>query len=101
MRLEHPDRAGLGVRLAYGLNLYPSLDARGVLGGLRAVALPLRARCAPEVSDFGVGAWLPARAAAEFLGSESLFDELRGVVEEGGLDPFTFNAFPYGDFHGA
>lgn len=100
MRFAHPDHAELGVRLTYGANAHPALDADGVLAGLRALALPLRARLAPESRAFGVGAWLPARAAREFLADARRFAELDALCAEGGLDLFTFNAFPYGAFHG-
>lgn len=100
MLCAHPDHPELGVRLSYGLNLYPSRDAAGVLAGLRELALPLRARIAPAEREFGVGAWLPARAAREFLTDERRFDELCELCFAGGLDPCTFNAFPQGDFHG-
>jgi hypothetical protein len=100
MLCTHPDHPELGVRLSYGLNLFPSRDALGVLEGLRTIALPLRARVAPGAREFGVGAWLPARAAREFLADERCFDELALLLAEGDLDPCTFNAFPHGDFHG-
>src|SRR5262245_10393357 len=100
MRLAHPDHAELGVRLTYGANVYPSRDAPGVLAGLRELALPLRARLAPRARAFGVGAWMPASAAREFLADERRFAELAALCDEGELDLFTFNAFPYGAFHG-
>jgi sugar phosphate isomerase/epimerase len=98
--LQHPDHPARGVRLGYGLNLYPSRDAAGVLAALRAVALPLRARIATDGGPFGVGAWMPAAAAREFLADERRLDELATLCATGGLDPFTFNAFPQGEFHG-
>src|SRR5262245_17476247 len=100
MRLAHPARPELAVRLTYGANVYPSRDAAGVLAGLRELALPLRARLAPERRDFGVGAWMPARAAREFLSDARRFAELGELCDGAGLDLFTFNAFPYGAFHG-
>lgn len=100
MRLAHPDHPELGVRLTYGANVYPSRDADGVLAGLRELALPLRARLAPSTQAFGVGAWIPARAAREFLSDERRFAELDALCREGGLDLFTCNAFPHGAFHG-
>jgi sugar phosphate isomerase/epimerase len=100
MLLAHPDHPELGVRLSYGLNLYPSRDADGVLKGLSELAVPLRARVAPGAREFGVGAWLPARAAREFLADERRLGELVDLLVENGLDPCTFNAFPYGEFHG-
>jgi hypothetical protein len=100
MRLAHPDHPSLGLRLGYGANVHPSLDADGVLAGLRALALPLRARLAPATAEFGVGAWLPAKAAREFRADERRFAALLELCHAGALDLFTFNAFPHGAFHG-
>src|SRR5262245_54466497 len=100
MLCTHPDHPELGVRLSYGLNLYPSRDAEGVLRGLSELAVPLLARVAPGQRAFGVGAWLPARAAREFLADGRRLDELVEVLAQGDLDPCTFNAFPHGEFHG-
>lgn len=100
MRFAHPAHPELGLRLGYGLNLYPSRDARGVLDGLRTIALPLRARLARGAGGFGVGMWLPARAASEFVREPALLAELVGLCADGELEPFTFNAFPHGEFHG-
>src|SRR5262245_60816109 len=100
MLCTHPDHPELGVRLSYGLNLYPSRDADGVLRGLRELAIPLRARVAPGAREFGVGAWLPARAARAFLADERRLEELVELLASNELDAFTFNAFPHGEFHG-
>ena len=88
------------MRLTYGGNVYPSRDAAGVLTGLAELALPLRARRAPAGRAFGVGAWMPARAAREFLADERRFAELADLCASAELDLFTFNAFPHGEFHG-
>src|SRR5262245_4340442 len=98
MLCTHPDHPELGVRLSYGLNLYPSRDADGVLRGLRELAIPLRARVAPGAREFGVGAWLPARAARAFLADERRLEELVELLASNELDAFTFNAFPHGEF---
>lgn len=99
MRFEHPDRPGLGVRLGYGLNLVPTEDLAGVLAGLSQVAVPLRERLAPGERAFGIGAWLPARVAGALRASEEETQTWLAALADGGLDPFTFNAFPAGDFH--
>ncbi len=105
MRFEHPAHPGLGVRLGYGLNLHPADDARsavaGVLEGLQRIAVPLRGRFPARSDGFGIGLWCPARAAFE-LGSpqgERELASLLAFLAEKRLDPFTFNAFPFGGFH--
>lgn len=99
MRFEHSARPGRAVRLGYGLNLYPSRDADGVLDGLRRVARPLAERVASGRPG-GVGLWMPARAARAFLSEPRRFAELRELLAAVPLDGFTCNAFPQGDFHG-
>jgi sugar phosphate isomerase/epimerase len=100
MRLTHAEHPGRGLHLSYGLNVFPSRDADGVLAGLRAIALPLRARLGRDTRAFGVGAWLPGAAARVFARDRARFTELAQLCLEGGLDPASFNAFPQGDFHG-
>lgn len=97
MRFEHPALPGRSVRLCYGLNLYPSRDARGVLDGLAEVASPLAARVAAGARS-GVGLWMPAPAVREFLADEARYQELRTRLAS--FDGFTCNAFPQGEFHG-
>lgn len=104
MRFEHPDLPGRGVRLAYCLNLHAADDLAGVLAGMRAVTVPLADRLAPERTadaPFGVGVWLPADVALALAAPAGATDLARYVdfFREHRLDPFTFNAFPYGGFH--
>ena len=102
MLWRHPAHPGRAVRLAYCLNLHPGETAAEVLEGMRRVTLPLRERIAPG-REFGVGMYVPARAAAELAagGDNPWRDRLAGFLNEHGLDPFTWNAFPYGGFHQA
>ncbi len=101
MLWTRPDPPGR-LRLGYCTNLHPATTFAELLEGLRTVSVPLRRRVAPE-DRFGVGLWLAAPLAAELAapsGSERLA-ELAAFLEREGLTPYTFNAFPYGDFHRA
>jgi hypothetical protein len=103
MLLEHPDQPGRGVRLAYCSNLHPADDLAGALRGLREITLPLAERLggARLREGFGVGLWLPAHVTMALTaedGSPEL-DRLLEFLARHRLDAFTFNAFPYGDFH--
>lgn len=94
---EHPGRA---VRLAYCMNLHPAEDVEGMLRGIRRITLPLRDRLA-QGAPFGVGMWLAGSVAAH-LSSAAGAEELCALGEflrDEALDPFTFNAFPFGGFH--
>ncbi|MCC7015167.1 MAG: metabolite traffic protein EboE [Planctomycetes bacterium] len=97
MRLVHRDHPGRSVRLAYCLNLHPAGDLDQYLKGLRRITLPLRERLS-NAAEFGVGMYLPAKLARELASDASQFDRLRNFLESFGLDPFTYNAFPSGDF---
>lgn len=95
--LAHPKAS---LQLAYCLNAWPAHDARAALDGLRALALPLRRALAPG-ARFGLGLHLSARAAHELEHDAALFGELVDLLGEEQLYPFTWNAFPFGDFHAA
>ncbi len=105
MRFEHPDQPGRAVRLAYCLNLHPAEDLAGFLRGVREITLPLarRLNAARLCGGFGIGPWLPASLARALAADEGKRELARLVdfLVESGLDPFTFNAFPYGGFHRA
>lgn len=104
MRFTHPAHPGKSVRLAYCLNVHPATDIAGVVGGIEQITVPLRERLAPG-RDFGVGLYLPAALFAAGAGPEresgpTLAERLGQLCARHRLDPFTFNAFPFGDFHG-
>ncbi len=99
MRWLHPDHADRPLRLAYCLNLHAARDLAGLYEGLERITLPLREALAPE-SSFGVGMWFPASVARALALPEGRaeLDSLAEFIRVHGLDPFTFNAFPYEDF---
>lgn len=47
----------------------------------------------------GLGLWLSASAARRLRDDAEALARFRGWLADGGLVPYTFNAFPYGDFH--
>ncbi|HVS19555.1 MAG TPA: xylose isomerase, partial [Planctomycetota bacterium] len=96
MRFHHPAHPGRSVRLAYCLNLHPADTLEGLFEGLRGITLPLRERLA-RGRTFGVGMYVPAKLAEELASGED-WRALKGFLEEHDLDPFTWNAFPYGGF---
>ncbi len=101
------------MRLAYCLNVHPAASLEGVVKGIETITVPLRARLAPG-RPFGVGLYLPAavfepsKAVADVLPHAREFTSVRRAIArlgplcaDHGLDAFTANAFPYGDFHAA
>ncbi len=97
MRFEHR-RNGRRLRLAYCLNLHPAEDLAGVRAGLERITHPLRQRLG-VAEAFGVGPWLPAEVARELAEDRGALERFAGELADGGLDAFTFNAFPFGGFH--
>jgi hypothetical protein len=95
----HPDYPGRHVRLGYCLNLHAAESLEELLESLRTVTLPLRDRLAPT-GLFGVGMYLPAKLARHLLSEvgEGELLSLREFLAAERLDPFTYNAFPFGDF---
>lgn len=103
------------MRLGACMNLWPVVDAaeegaRGSLGergldaildGLRAITLPLRDRLVPDAGAFGVGLWIPAYVAAHLAADAPARKRWLAFLAAERLDAFTFNAFPFGDFHRA
>ena len=99
MLFAHPESPGRHVRLGYCLNLHAAESLDELLESLRAVTLPLRDRIAPS-GRFGVGMYLPAKLARHLLTEEGADEllRLREFLSKERLDPFTYNAFPFGDF---
>lgn len=99
MLFLHPNQPGRGVRLATCMNLLPAENPAGIRAGLEALSLPLRDRLVAPGADFGVGLWLPAAAAHTLANDPIERAALLDFLESEKLDAFTFNAFPFGNFH--
>ncbi len=84
-------------KLAYCTNVHAGADLATTRGNLQRYAVAVRQRITPD-RPMGIGLWLSAKAARELLTGPEL-DAFAGWLREVGLIPFTFNGFPYGDFH--
>lgn len=102
MHLAHPEHPGRSVRLAYCMNLHGGETLDELYSGLREITVPLRARF-DGVERFGVGMYFSGALAALLSApsGEVEVGRLATFCEEAGLDPFTYNAFPFGGFHEA
>ena len=98
MRFHHPDHPGRFVRLAYCMNVHPAETLEELEGGLTSITLPLRDRLA-GAGRFGIGMYFAADLAARLRAEPALLEDLAKRLDAERLDPFTFNAFPYGGFH--
>ncbi|MBA4027975.1 MAG: hypothetical protein C0475_02325 [Planctomyces sp.] len=90
------DALGPGTVLGYCTNVHAGATLAGVLDALARVAPRLRTAGDAPV---GVGLWLSARAAAELEHAPDGPARLRDRLAQLGLFTFTFNGFPYSDFH--
>lgn len=94
------DVLGPGTILGYCTNVHAGETASEAIQNLD-IALAVRERISPD-EPMGIGWWLSRKAAAELLawGFEGL-PALKPKLAENGLEVFTMNGFPAGDFHGS
>jgi hypothetical protein len=100
MRFVHADDPARRLLLGYCLNLHPARDLDEFLRRTGAVAAPLRERLGVR-GRFGVGPWMGAALVDELLRSPAALRRLVEFLRDERLEPFTWNAFPYGEFHSA
>jgi hypothetical protein len=85
------------IQVGYCTNVHAGTSLAETRANLKRYALAVKERVAPR-EPMGVGLWLPASAARQLLREDGLH-EWRDWLGAVGLMPFTFNGFPYGDFH--
>jgi hypothetical protein len=100
MRFTHESDPARRLLLGYCLNLHPARDLEEFLRRTGAVAVPLRERLGVR-GRFGVGPWMGAQLVDELLRSPAALRRLVEFLRDERLEPFTWNAFPYGEFHSA
>ncbi len=83
--------------IGYCTNVHAGADLAQTRANLERFALPVK-RLFSSSAPMGLGLWLSASSAAAILQGDTLA-EWRSWLAEAGLVPFTFNGFPYGDFH--
>ena len=84
--------------LTYCSNIHPGETWPAVRENLKQYTLPLKQQLSPE-APFGVGLRLSDASARELLTGNHL-QELIDWLAANDLYIYTFNGFPYGDFHG-
>jgi hypothetical protein len=83
--------------IGYCTNVHAGADWESTRINLERYALRVKQRVAAE-RPMGVGLWLSA-VAAEKLETSGTVGEVASWLVNAGLIPFTFNGFPFGDFH--
>ncbi len=93
------DVIGPGTTLGYCTNVHAGLTVDEITANLATHAVAVKSVVSPE-ADMGVGLWLPESVARELAEDDGLgVVELDEFLSNQGLDPFTLNGFPQGDFH--
>jgi sugar phosphate isomerase/epimerase len=85
------------MQIGYCTNVHAGPTLSQTRLNLEKYALAVKQQVRPH-DAMGVGLWLAAPAVEELLQSQRL-PEFAAWLAEVGLTPFTFNGFPYGDFH--
>lgn len=88
------------LEIAYCTNVHAGPTLAQTKANLERYALEVKRRVCPD-RPMGVGLWLAAEAASQLLASSGGVDDFAKWLSDVGLLPFTFNGFPYGDFHQA
>jgi hypothetical protein len=81
----------------YCTNVHAGADLAQTRANLERYAVAVRQRFNPA-GKVGIGLWLSASSARQLLAEERV-REWADWLGEAGLEPFTLNGFPYGDFH--
>jgi hypothetical protein len=84
-------------QLAYCTNVHAGADLPQTRAHLERYAVRVRRLYSPD-RPMGLGLWLSASSARQLLAHDGL-GEWRDWLAAEGLVPFTFNGFPFGDFH--
>lgn len=81
----------------YCTNVHAGPTYEQMLENLRTHALPVKRMVSPD-EPMGVGLWLTDAAATQIIEQDRAY-ELRDWLGIHGLLAYTFNGFPFGDFH--
>jgi hypothetical protein len=93
-------KTGMKNHLCYSMNVFPEKDWLRDDSAIRKKVLELRREVTgSDSAKFAIGLWFDAGTACEFRKKGNL-DRFKGWLSDNNLYVFTFNAFPYGNFHG-
>jgi sugar phosphate isomerase/epimerase len=87
------------LEIGYCTNVHAGPSLPQMKANLERYALRVKNQVRPD-APMGVGLWLAAEGAQQLLASGEVA-EFAAWLAGVGLVPFTFNGFPYGDFHQA
>lgn len=82
----------------YCTNIHAGTDLEALIANLREFSGPIRQQACPQ-ETLGVGLWVPHQAAEQIASNSGSIERLRDELAALGLRAYTFNGFPYGNFH--
>ena len=85
-------------RIAYCTNVHAGSNLSETRDNLNRFAVKVKDRYSPD-HVMGVGLWLSDQASAALADNPSDMDDFAQFLRNAGLSPFTFNGFPFGNFH--
>jgi hypothetical protein len=83
--------------LGYCTNVHAGSTLAETRANLQKHAVRVKELYSPT-APMGIGLWLSAASARELVQTKQV-EAFAGWLREQGLLPYTFNGFPYGDFH--
>src|SRR5262245_46639158 len=83
--------------VGYCTNVHAGADLDSMRASLERYALAVKTRVAPD-QRMGIGLWLSASTARKLIADNEV-ENFGRWLNDVGLVPYTFNSFPYGDFH--
>lgn len=83
--------------LGYCTNVHAGSNLAETRANLQKHALRVKQLYSPD-EPMGIGLWLSAASARELVQTRQV-ESFAGWLRDAGLLPYTFNGFPYGDFH--
>ncbi len=84
-------------KIGYCTNIHPGATLDAVIENVQTFASEVKRRFSPTI-PLGLGMWLSDSAAEVALQSADL-QRLKDVFQTNEIVPYTFNAFPFSDFH--
>ena len=83
--------------LGYCTNVHAGANFAETRANLQKHAVRVKQLFSPD-APMGIGLWLSAASARELAQTRQVH-AFAGWLRDAGLSPYTFNGFPYGDFH--
>ncbi|MEL6107397.1 MAG: metabolite traffic protein EboE [Planctomycetota bacterium] len=83
--------------VGYCTNVHAGTDLASIKSNLQQYAVPVSEQLG--VDRLGVGLWLPDQASVDLM-REDATQGFRDFLRSNGLNAFTINGFPFGNFHG-